>query len=87
MNLTSIRIENDVYLDKWIRTLEPLVNKNATYERFMMANSVEPSRTFVSSSWQLFLQNLGIIFGFLSIFESLIKKFWLPHTLGTYKKL
>lgn len=38
MNLDPIRIENDVYLDKWIRTLLPLANKNATYDRFMRAN-------------------------------------------------
>lgn len=39
MNLERIRLQpNDLYLDKWIRTLVPLVNKNSTYERFMSAN-------------------------------------------------
>ena len=30
---------------------------------------------------------LGIIFSFLSLFESIIKKLWLPRTLKTYDKL
>jgi|GEM_PF-2881789 len=38
MNLDSIRIKNDLYLDKWIQTLVPLMNKNETLERFWEAN-------------------------------------------------
>ena len=39
MNLATIRLQpNDPYLDRWIYTLAPLVNKNATYEHFMEAN-------------------------------------------------
>ncbi len=39
MDLEDIRLQpNDPYLDRWIYTLIPLVNKNATYERFMEAN-------------------------------------------------
>lgn len=39
MNFESIRLQpNDPYLDRWIYTLIPLVNKNATYEHFMEAN-------------------------------------------------
>lgn len=30
---------------------------------------------------------LGNIFSFLSLFEHLIKKFWLPRTLKTYERL
>lgn len=41
MNLESIRLQpNDPYLDKWMRTLQPLINKNGTYERFLLANKV-----------------------------------------------
>jgi hypothetical protein len=43
MNLDSIRIENDIYLDKWIQTLVPLVNKNETLERFWKENSLGKS--------------------------------------------
>lgn len=39
LNLESIRLQpDDPYLDRWIYTLVPLVNKNATYEHFMEAN-------------------------------------------------
>ena len=38
MNLDPIRIDNDIYLDIWIRTLVPLVNKNNTLEQFWSAN-------------------------------------------------
>jgi predicted nucleotidyltransferase len=39
MNLGDIRLQpNDPYLDRWIYTLLPLVNKNATYEHFMEVN-------------------------------------------------
>ena len=30
---------------------------------------------------------LGQIFGFISLFENLIKKLWLPKTLKTYENL
>jgi hypothetical protein len=30
---------------------------------------------------------LGHIFGFISLFENLIKKIWLPRTLKTYETL
>jgi len=43
MNLDSIRIENDMYLDKWIETLIPLVKKDKTLERFWAANSLGKS--------------------------------------------
>lgn len=43
MNLEGIRLQpNDPYLDRWIYTLVPLINKNAAYEHFMEANGVEP---------------------------------------------
>jgi len=39
MNLDSVRLQpNDPYLDRWIYTLIPLVNKDAIYEHFMEAN-------------------------------------------------
>ncbi|MBP6921672.1 hypothetical protein KBB89_03975 [Candidatus Gracilibacteria bacterium] len=88
MNFESIRLQpDDPYLDRWIYTLIPLVNKNHTYEHFMEANGFEPSHTFMNSSWQLFWQKLGNIFGFLTLFEKLIKKLWLPKTLKSYERL
>ncbi len=88
MNLESIRLQpDDPYLDRWIYTLIPLVNKNHSYEHFMEANWVEPSNTSTDSSWQLFLGKLGHIFWFLTLFENLIKKLWLPKTLKSYEKL
>lgn len=41
MNLSPIRIENDVYLDRWIETLIPLVNKNNILEHFWAENGLE----------------------------------------------
>ena len=39
MNLDTIRLQpNDPYLDKWIQTLIPLLNKNKCYEQFMKIN-------------------------------------------------
>lgn len=88
LSLESIRLQpNDPYLHRWIYTLVPLVNKNATYEHFMESNWVEPTYLPVNPSWRLFFMTLGNIFGFLSIFESWIKKLWLPKTLRTYEKL
>lgn len=88
MSLESICLQpDDPYLDRWVYTLIPLVNKNATYEHFMEANWVEPNYSFINPSWRLFLMKLGNIFGFLSFFENLIKKLWLPRTLKTYYML
>lgn len=88
MNFESIRLQpNDPYLDRWIYTLIPLVNKNATYEHFMEANWVEPNQTWANPSWRLFPIRLGNIFGFFSLFESVVKKVWLPKTLKTYETL
>lgn len=88
MNFESIRLQpNDPYLNRWIYTLIPLINKNATYEHFMEANWVEPTQTVVNPSWKLFLIRLGNIFGFFSLFESVVKKVWLPKTLKTYETL
>lgn len=88
MSFDVIRLRpNDLYLDKWIRTLIPLVNKNYAYEHFMRANWVEPTHTLVNSFWSLFLQKIGLISGFPSLLETPIKKLWLPKTLKTYEKL
>jgi len=76
MNLESIRIENDLYLDAWTQALVPLINKDKTLERFSAANSKEKTSTIHSS---LFIRH--------SIIERLIKKVWLPGTLQTYEKL
>lgn len=88
LSFDDIRLQpEDPYLDRWMYTLIPLVNKNATYEHFMEANWVEPTYSFINPSWRLFLIKLGNIFSFLSLFEHLIKKLWLPKTLQTYETL
>lgn len=39
MNFDTIHLQpDDPYLDRWIYTLIPLINKNHTYEHFMEAN-------------------------------------------------
>lgn len=107
MNFDSIRLQpDDPYLDRWICTLVPLINKNHAYEHFMEANGfeVQSTKDIEHSSLPLDMpvgispvQNGGLInksafflfsfFSFLSFFEWLIKKFWLPRTLRTYEKL
>lgn len=88
MNLDGIRLQpDDPYLDRWIYTLVPLVNKNATYEHFIELNWVEPTYSPINPSWRVFCIKLGNIFGLLSLFESMIKKLWLPRTLKTYERL
>lgn len=88
LNFEDIRLQpEDPYLDRWMYTLIPLVNKNATYEHFMEANWVEPTYSFINPSWRLFLMKLGNIFSFFSLFEHLIKKLWLPRTQKTYERL
>jgi hypothetical protein len=88
MSFENIRLEpNDPYLDRWIYTLIPLVNKDATYEHFMEASWVEPTYSPINPSLRLFCMKLGSIFCFFSLFENLIKKLWLPRTLKTYETL
>ena len=88
MNLDSVRLQpNDPYLDRWIYTLIPLVNKNAIYEHFMEANWAEPTYSPINPSWRVFCMKLGSIFGFLSLFEKIKKKLWSPKTLKTYENL
>ncbi|MEI6711112.1 MAG: hypothetical protein WCK88_02485 [bacterium] len=72
MNLDTIRIENDIYLDKWIQTLVPLVNKNKTLERFWEVNT---------SKLSLQKNNTK------GVFEGLVQTIWLPRTLKTYERL
>jgi len=74
MNLDTIRIENDIYLDKWVETLVPLADKGNILKRFWEANKKPP---IIHSS--LFIRH--------SIIEIIIKSFWLPRTLRTYQKL
>lgn len=85
MDLASIRLlPRDPYLDRWMNTLIPLIDKNNTYERFMKANSMK-------------IQNRGCMYHTISfsIFflwsfsyvEKLIKSLWLPKTLRSYEKL
>lgn len=76
LNLASIRIQNDVYLDNWIISLIPLVNKNNTLKRFQEANTLEQSIVIHSP---LFIRH--------STLETIIQYFWLPKTLWTYEKL
>lgn len=88
LSLNDIRLQpEDPYLDRWIYTLIPLVNKNAIYEHFMEANWIEPTYSPINSSWRVFCIKLGNIFGFLSLFEGIIKKLWLPRTQKTYERL
>lgn len=88
LDLEDIRLQpNDPYLDRWIYTLIPLINKNSNYERFMEANWVEPTHVWQNTFWSFFSAKLGIIFGFFSFFEKLIRKIWLPKTMKTYEQL
>ena len=88
MNLDLIRLEtSDPYLDKWMCTLVPIVNKNETYERFMQENWFD-KRAKIKDKRDGFIKKfLSFILYPLSCFESFIKFFWLPHTLRTYEKL
>jgi len=77
MNFENIRLQpHDPYLDKWIATLIPLVNKRDTFERFIETNESRVQKT----------EDKGQKRGF-SLFERLIKKLWLPRTLQTYERL
>lgn len=88
MSFNTIRLQSDdPYLDRWIYTLVPLVNKNATYEHFMEVNWVEPTYSPINPSWRVFCMKLGTIFGFFSLFEWIIRQLWLPRTFKTYEKL
>ncbi len=79
MNLDIIRIENDIYLNKWIESLLPLVNKDKTLEKFLKANSIE--KFSKKEKKQKFPY-----FAFLRI-EKIIKRLWLPKTVKTYERL
>jgi len=85
MNFNTIRIENDIYLDIWVQTLVPLINKNNTLERFWAANGWEKSSIIYSSLFPF--EGLRLKDIRHSIIEKVIKKIWLPHTLKTYEKL
>lgn len=88
LDLGDIRLQpNDPYLDRWIYTLIPLINRNNMYERFMEANWVEPTYAWQNAFWQSLSSKLGIIFGFFSFFENLIQKIWFPKSMSTYEKL
>ena len=39
MDLSDIAIENDIYLYYWIYYMQPIIDKNETYEMFLSANS------------------------------------------------
>lgn len=38
LSLENIAIENDIYLQYWVQTLVPIVNKNNTFEKFIQEN-------------------------------------------------
>ena len=38
MSLSSVTIKNDIYLSFWLAHLEPLINKNQTYEKLVSKN-------------------------------------------------
>jgi hypothetical protein len=86
MDLTPIRIENDILLDKMIETMIPLVNKNNTLELFWQANGIGKSSEKQENK-KILHSVFCTLYSAFSIIESMIRKFWLPHTLGSYKKL
>ncbi len=79
MNLDIIRIENDIYLSKWIETLIPLINKNKTLEKFWAANSI--------GKYQEKEKTQKFPYFVFSRIEKMIKILWLPKTLQTYERL
>ena len=38
LSLEHIAIENDVYLEYWVETLKPILNRNKCFEKFMKKN-------------------------------------------------
>jgi|GEM_PF-1287051 len=88
MNFDSIRLQpDDPYLDKWICTLVPLVDKNGTYERFMEANSFQIQSTKYKVHNGGFFDILSFVFCLLSLFEGVIKYIWIPRTMKSYERL
>lgn len=51
MNFESIRLQpSDLYLDKWMKTLVPLIHKKQSYERFMKINGMSVIPEFWNAS-------------------------------------
>lgn len=84
MDFSSIRLKpTDPYLDRWIETLIPLVNKNKTLERFWAANGINKLEKEKKQSPFLLCALCFVLW----VFESFIKRIWLKKTLRTYEKL
>jgi predicted nucleotidyltransferase len=88
MNFSSIRLQpDDPYMNNWIRTLSPLVNKHNTYNRFMEANNLQIQSTKYKVHNEGFFDILSFVFCLLSLLEEVIKYIWLPRTMKTYEML
>jgi predicted nucleotidyltransferase len=88
MNFDSIRLQpDDPYLDKWIFTLVPLVDKNETYERFLVANWVQWRNEENEGMKKIVVENNTDFSANHFFFEWFIEKLWLPRTIKTYEKL
>ena len=60
MDLSHIAIENDIYLYYWIYYMRPIIDKNGTYEKFLLANSWvdgDEEQRKMNKKWQFKVSN------------------------------
>ncbi|MCD5374845.1 nucleotidyltransferase domain-containing protein [Candidatus Gracilibacteria bacterium] len=90
LSLENIAIKNDIYLHYWIKALVPVINKNNTFEQFIIENSSffsldKPinAKTPVQKNTYLyeFLTKLG------DVCEKILKNIFLPRTKKSFQKL
>ena len=95
ISLQDIRIDDDVYLYYWIYYMKPIVARGDIYDRFLMDNAwvdvdalqrKENLKFLASQTDDIKEMNFFLRFVYMSC-NSIIRLFWLPKTLSTYRKL
>lgn len=76
LDLTPLRIEHDIYMDRWIATLIPIIHHEDIYERFLLANTGKSQTPQARPR-----HRVG------TLLEYLIRRLWIPHTYRSYEAL
>jgi predicted nucleotidyltransferase len=92
LDLWTLAIKNDIYLQYWIQTLIPIINRNATFEKFKTENSywinnvdtIHNSKPQSTQTSHDLWNDTSKLWDFV---EYILKTIFLPRTKKRFSKL
>ncbi len=88
LDISSIALDNDFYLEYWVETLIPIVNKNHTFENFINSNSHWTGmKHFDFEELSTQKKNVWLWETLWNNVEFYIKKIFLPKTKKSFQNI